>query len=339
MGEDSASDCLVGGTIFVRSRNIEPLVSCKKLFLKFEGGNPTGTQKDRAAIAVIQRAKEAGYDELSIGTCGNFGASFAFFSRKFGMKTHVFIPSSYRAERVEEIQHYDGMVHRVDGTYEDALDICSEEAETYNWYDANPGKNENSEISMAAYAGISEEIYSSLGRVPDAVSVPVGNGTTLAGIYRGFRFLHESGKTDGVPMMIASSTAGGNPVIKSFKMGSRTLRDLEPEDIRETAVNEPLVSWHSFDGQMALDALYESNGFADYASDTRMKEFSRILMSEEGLSVLPASASSLVVLSEYLRKVHSPEYCVAILTGRQPYYLRNSKNEGKNNQPTHIAFK
>jgi len=335
MGEDPSSDGLVGGTIFVRSRNIELLIPCERLFLKFEGGNPTGTQKDRVSTAVVQNAAKMGYDEIGIGTCGNFGASLAFFSKEFGLKSHVFIPADYKDSRVGEIQEYGGIIHRVDGTYEDAIEISSEEAETWGWYNANPGKNGNSEVSLNAYAKISVEIFTSLGRVPDIVSVPVGNGTTIAGIYHGFKYLHDFGKTDKVPKMIAASTLGGNPVVESFSRGWHLIRDLKPDEIKETPINEPLVSWHSFDGQLALNALYESNGLATYVSDAKMKEFARILMQEEGLSVLPASASSLAALSTFLRGAHSPQTCVAILTGRHPYYIHNN-HKNRNTVNSHL---
>lgn len=293
-----------------------------KLFLKFEGGNPTGTQKDRAALDIVKRAVKLGCRDVAAGTCGNLGASIAYFSAKMGLKPHIFIPCQYHTRRMEEIQGYNGIIHKVDGTYEDAVYTCSEVAETRGWYNASPNTRENSEISISAYAKISEEIYSSLGFAPDVVSVPVGNGTTLAGIHYGFKLLLRKGKIDKLPILIASSTSRGNPIIKSFKEGSHVLKDLRPEDIRETEINEPLVSWHAFDGQKALDALYETNGYATYASDAKMKEYAWLLLKEEGLSVQPASASSLVALSQYVNEVNSPETYVAILTGRQPYHLK-----------------
>jgi len=322
LGEDSSSDSLVGGTIFVRSRNLEQTVGPIKLFLKFEGGNPTGTQKDRATFDIVQRAVKLGYRDIAAGTCGNLGASIVYFSAKMGLKPHIFIPYQYHTRRMEEIRGYNGIIHKVDGTYEDAVYTCSEVAEARGWYNASPNMKENSEVSISAYAKISEEIYSSLGFAPDVVSVPVGNGTTLSGIHHGFKLLLKKGEIDKLPILIASSTSRGNPIIKSFKEGSHVLKDLRPEDVGETEINEPLVSWHAFDGQTALDALYETNGYAAYASDTKMKEYARLLLMEEGLSVQPASASSLVALSQYVKEVDSPETYVAILTGRQPYHLK-----------------
>ena len=125
------------------------------------------------------------------------------------------------------------------------------------------------------------------------VAVPVGNGTTLAGVYKGFKELREVDAAYRVPVMVAASTSGGNPVIKCFQEGKRVIEDLDPGEILETEHNEPLVSWRSLDGQEALDAIWDSSGWATYIKDEELLEFSEILAREEGLLVLPASTASL----------------------------------------------
>ena len=312
----------IGNTPFVRSHNITSSIEPRRLYLKFEGGNPTGTQKDRASLACLRQAKEMDYDALAIATCGNFGASFAYLARGFGLTTHVYIPANYHTERIDEIARLGGVIHRVEGTYEDLVHYASVEAKDSGWYNANPGEDLNTKASLEGYAGIAHEIYMSLGYVPDAVAVPVGNGTTFAGVYHGFKMLFEECKTEGVPRMIAASTSGGNPIVKSFLSGRRIIEDLPPTGIKETSLNEPLVSWHSFDGQLALDALWESNGWATYISDRELVAFARMLAQEEGLLVLPASASSLAALTRYAKYVPhgtEAETFVAVLTARKPY--------------------
>jgi len=317
----------IGRTVFLRSRNIEPLIGCRRLYLKFEGGNPSGTHKDRASLACLVLAREMGFDSLAIATCGNFGASFAHLSRDFGISTHVFIPSGYHTGRIDEIAQLGSVIHRVDGTYEDAIGVASIEARDHGWYNANPGEELNTKASLEGYAGMAHEIYASLGHVPDAVAVPVGNGTTLAGVYHGFKTLYNEGKASGIPRMIAASTPLGNPVVRSFLSGKRVMEDISPADIKETALNEPIVNWHSFDGQLALDALWDSGGWAAYASDWRMLKFSRMLAREEGLMVLPASASALAAIDSYVKAKGPTEAgsCVAVLTARKPVPMRTRR--------------
>jgi threonine synthase len=83
-------------------------------------------------------------------------------------------------------------------------------------------------------------------------------------------------------------------------------------------VNEPLINWHSMDGNQALGAVRETGGWAGYASDKSMVSFSRMLREKEGLNVLPASTAGLIVLTELHRKEGLPgDRYVVILTGRK----------------------
>ena len=68
----------VGDTSLARARNIERDFSMRQLFLKFEGGNPTGTQKDRIAFAQVHDALRRGFEAVTVATCGNYGAALAF---------------------------------------------------------------------------------------------------------------------------------------------------------------------------------------------------------------------------------------------------------------------
>jgi threonine synthase len=292
----------IGDTIFTRSRNLEQLLGFGKIYLKFEGGNPTGTMKDRAAYACLRVAKERGFGELAIASCGNFGASFVHLSRIFGITTHVYIPEKYHTPRIAEMEKQGGVIHRAPGTYEEVVDSSGAEAVERGWYNANPGTPENRAASLDAYATIAYEIVERMGRAPDAVAVPTSNGTTLAGINHGFQSLLKSGKTTKAPAVIASSTDGGNPIVTSFLAGKRKIVDLKPDGITETAINEPLVNWKSLDGQEALDALWESGGWAANVTDGEMVRYSEIVAREEGLLVLPASCASLAALTYYVKE-------------------------------------
>jgi threonine synthase len=310
---------MVGNTIFLEARNLAPILGCERVYLKFEGSNPTGTQKDRIAMILADQTITSGLEGITTATCGNFGVAVAHAAHHYDLAAHIYIPKKYEVpkDRLKRMKNFGAKIHFVDGYYEDAVAYSSQQAIENNWFDANPGVNEVPELSLAAYGEIAIEIYRDLRRVPNYIFCPVGNGTTIAGIYAGFKKLYLSGKTMTVPKMVATSTRRGNPVIKSFKENKRIIIDLKPEEIKESKVNEPLTNWHSFDGQFALDAIYESGGFAEYASDTKMMEFSKLVRSEEGLSVLPAAASTLAVMQSLGRDGFIVKGTfVAILTGR-----------------------
>ena len=65
----------VGDTRLARARNIERETGLRQLYLKFDGGNPTGTQKDRIAFAQAMDALRRGFDTVTAATCGNVSAN------------------------------------------------------------------------------------------------------------------------------------------------------------------------------------------------------------------------------------------------------------------------
>lgn len=307
----------VGDTSFSRARNIEREVGFRQVYLKFEGGNPTGTQKDRIAFGQVRDALRRGFAAITLATCGNYGAAMAFASCLAGLRCIIHIPNSYHTKRAQEMSDHGAEIIRVDGDYEKAVEISKDFAAAEEIYDANPG-GANTVLQLRGYGEIAYEIYDELRDAPGFVAIPVSNGTTLAGIYKGFVSLYRRGKTSRIPRMIAGSSYGKNPIINAFQKKIPHCAVLEPGQIRETAVNEPLINWQSLDGDHALDAVRHSKGWAAYASDKNMLHFSRLIREREGLNALPASMAGLIALLELQAKesLGNDRY-VIILTGRR----------------------
>jgi threonine synthase len=310
-------DSEVGDTTLVRARNLEREMGLRQIYLKFEGGNPTGTQKDRIAFAQVMDAMRRGFDAITVATCGNYGVALALAASMAGLKCLIYIPEGYHTKRVQEMTDLGAQIVRAAGDYEQAVITSRQHAEAEEIYDANPG-GANTALQLKAYGEIAYEIYDELRDAPAAVAVPVSNGSTLAGIYKGFLSLYRRGKTSRLPRMVAGSSHGKNPIIRAFLRNTPACEDLKPEQIRETAVNEPLINWHSFDGDLALEAMRKSGGWSLYASDKSMLTYSRLLREKEGLSILPASTAGLSVLLERHGKEPLPgDRYVVILTGRK----------------------
>ena len=150
------------------------------------------------------------------------------------------------------------------------------------------------------------------------MAAPVSNGTLLAGVFRGFVSLYKRGKTSRIPVFIAASSVKQNPIIESYNKKLEQCKDLDPAVIKESKINEPLINWHSYDGDEALWALYQSSGFAYSVSDTKLIHYSRLLRDKEGLNVLPASTAGLVgLLRKHKEQPFEGDRYVAILTGRK----------------------
>jgi len=307
----------IGDTTLTRARNIEREVGFRQIFLKFEGGNPTGTQKDRIAFAQAMDAVRRGFDGITLASCGNYGAAVALAASMAGIRCIVYIPEGFHTRRVQEMEGFGAEIVRISGDYETAVEVSREKAETDDIYDANPG-GANASLQFKAYGEIAFEIYDELRDAPGVVAVPVSNGTTLVGIYKGFVSLYRRGKTSRIPKILAGSSHGKNPIIRAFMKNLAQCDDLEPRVIRETAVNEPLINWHAADGDYALEAIRETGGWASYASDKNMLALSKMLREKEGLNVLPASTAGLNVLLDYHRRETLPgDRYVVILTGRK----------------------
>jgi threonine synthase len=310
-------DSEIGDTTLVRARHLERESGLRHLFLKFEGSNPSGTQKDRIAFAQANDALRRGFDAVTVATCGNYGAATALAARAAGLDCHIFIPQGYHTTRSSEMEENKATLHRVPGDYEAAVEASREFAEAKEVYDANPG-GANVALQLKAYGEIAWEIYDQLRDAPAVVAVPCSNGTTLAGIYRGFLSLYRRGKTSHIPHMVAGSSAGKNPIVRAFRKGLESCEDLPPESIRESAVNEPLINWHSIDGDPALQALRATEGWAADVSDRAMTTLARRLAQEDGHFVLPAATAGLIaLLQQHEASPLPPSRYVAVLTGRK----------------------
>jgi len=310
-------DSEVGDTSLWRARNIEREVGLRQIYLKFEGANPTGTQKDRIAFAQAMDAMRRGFDAITVATCGNYGVAMALAASLAGLRCLIHLPQEYQTKRIKEITDLGAEIVRVPGDYERAVEASKEDAERHEFYDANPG-GENTSLQLRAYGEIAYEIYDELRDAPFMVGVPVSNGTTLAGIFKGFLSLHRRGKTSRVPRMVAGSSFRKNPIVQAFLDNRPACVDLQPERIHETRVNEPLINWHSIDGDVALGAIRQSKGLAAHISDKNMLAFSKLLREKEGMHVLPASTAGLIALVEHHRKETLPnDRYVVVLTGKR----------------------
>ncbi len=310
-------DSEVGDTSLVRARNIEREVGLRQIFLKFEGANPSGTQKDRIAFGQALDALRRGFDTMTVATCGNYGVAIALAASLARLRCIIYIPESYHTQRIKEMIQLNAEIRRVPGDYEHSVVVSRELAEKEEVYDANPG-GANTDLQLRNYGNIAYEIYDELRDAPYMVSCPISNGTTLAGIYKGFVSLYRRGKTSRIPHMVAGSSYKKNPIVHAFIKGLDYCRDLMPGKIRETKINEPLINWHSSEGDLALDAIRKSEGWTGYASDKKMLSYARLIREREGLNVVPASTAGLIaMLSPNNNQPLPNDRYVVILTGRK----------------------
>ena len=292
----------IGATPLVRAHKLEKRLGIRKLHLKLEGENPSGTHKDRAALIHCLDARVKGFTTLTAVSCGNYGAALAYVADKLDMTAKVYIPRGFAAPRRGDIQAMGGEVVSVDGDYETALRRSAADAIEKHWYDANPG-GDNKELCSFAYAYIAKEIAQSLERSPDWVSVPVGNGAVISGIWQGFKGMSMK------PKMLGCSN--NNSAIYGLVCGAKVRMDVP--GYHETELNEPLCGNFLTDGEEAIAAITESNGSAAEVPDEDLLKAAALITQEEGLDILPASAGAVWGISKLESRNH---VFVAVLTGR-----------------------
>jgi threonine synthase len=302
---------MLEGTPSLRARRLESFLHLGALYVKHEGANVTGTHKDRLAAVQVAYAKSRGFKAVSVGTCGNHGTALAYAAKKAGLACIIFAPSRYHLPRLAEMRMHGAEVHLVDGPYEAAVEASVRYASDRGIYDANPGARDHAERGREAYGAIAREIVESVGHV-DVVAVPMGNGTAIYGIQQGFEQLRREGKIARVPQMIGASTEHGNPILDSFRQGSPVVTDLNPEHLKETHVNEPLVSIHPYDGDHALESIRSSGGQAVSVSDAEMLRMTSWLKRLENIQALPAATAGLAAIE----RVRPTGVCVAVVTSR-----------------------
>ena len=121
-----------------------------------------------------------------------------------------------------------------------------------------------------------------------------------------------------MPRIAAGSSFRKNPIVQAFLSKAASCEDLNPGKIHETSINEPLINWHSIDGELAFQAIIESNGWASNVSDKTMTHLSSYVKNQEGLSVLPASTAGLSALMDLNKQSVLPgDRYVVVLTGRK----------------------
>jgi len=292
----------VGNTSLRRAQKLEKKLGIRRLYLKLEGENPSGTHKDRAALMHALDARKKGQKALTAVSCGNYGAALAYVCEKLNLDCFIYIPATFASLRRAEIGRLGAKVVNVDGDYEVALRQSVEDAVKNNWYNANPGGG-NKELGLIAYTYVAKEIAQSLGRQPDWVSVPVGNGTLVGGVWQGFRSMSMKPRILGV--------SNNNSAIHGLATGMKAQLDVPSLEITE--INEPLAGNFLTDPEEIIGAVLDSGGAAVEIPDEELEAASEIIIHEEGVDALPAAAGAVMGISKLDSKNH---VFVAVVTGK-----------------------
>jgi threonine synthase len=271
-----------------------------RVFLKYDGLNPTGSFKDRGMTMAISKAREEGSEAVICASTGNTSAAAAAYARRGGMRAFVLIPDGYVAQgKLAQALLYGAEVLAVKGNFDRALAVVRDVADRFPITlvnSLNPYRLQGQKT--AAF-----EVIDALGDAPDWLCIPMGNAGNISAYWMGFQEYHGAGHSSRLPRMMGFQAAGAAPLVLGHTV--------EQPDTIATAIR----IGNPVNRDNALRARSQSNGDFMAVSDAEIIEAYKLLGSGEGVFCEPASAASVAGLIKRREEVPPGATVVCVLTG------------------------
>lgn len=267
-----------GNTPLVRSKNLVQVLNPKiKLYLKYEGANPTGSFKDRGMTLAISKVLEEGANAVICASTGNTSASASAYAARAGLKAFVIIPEGKIAlGKLAQAMVHQATVIQIDGNFDEALAIVKRVSESYPITlvnSINPYRLEGQKT--AAF-----EVCDQLGRAPTYHFLPVGNAGNITAYWRGYKEYERHGIIGTLPRMMGFQAAGAAPIVLGHIVE-------KPKTIATAIRIGNPASWKS-----AVEAANESHGEINLVTDEEIVKAYKMLAGLEGVFCEPASAAA-----------------------------------------------
>ena len=298
-----------GGTPLYRCTRLADRIGLRHLYIKNEGANPTGVFKDRGSLVELTKAKEQGAKAVCVASTGNMAASVAAYASVAGLPCYVLVPEGTAIGKMAQALSYGARVIQVRGTYTDAARLAEETSERHGFYLAGDYAFRVEGQKSQAFEIIEQLDW----QAPAAVIVPMGCGTNMAALWKGFKEFYELGFIERLPRMIGVQPDGCSPIVAAFQHGADEVTPVEKPFTVCTAV----AAGHPVDGPKALAALRESGGCGVILSDAEILEAQQQLAHLESIFVEPAGAIPIATLPTLLMtgRIRPDEVIVCLATG------------------------
>jgi len=263
------------------------------LLLKDDGRNPSASFKCRASSVALKRAQELGRTLVTGASTGNAASATAVLAAAPGIRTRIFVPKTAPRAKIAQLLTFGAEVLAVDGTYDQAFDLCLEATRRFGWYNRNTGFNP---YTREGKKTVSFELCEQLDwQVPDLVVVPVGDGNILSGVWKGFVEFQRLGFIDRLPKLLAVQAEGSAAIVKAAA-GDGVIRPVSGETVADSiSVSLPR------DGEAAVKAIRESGGLGVTVSDAAILAAIGEVARGAGVFAEPAAAASWAGLKEAVR--------------------------------------
>ena len=257
----------------------------------------------------VTKAVEAGYDTIACSSTGNAASSLAGNAAKAGLRTYIFVPDRAPKGKIAQLMMFGANLTAVRGTYEETFELSKAAIDKYGWY------NRNAAINPYLSEGkktVSHEICEQLGfKAPDYVAVSVGDGCTIAGVYKGLYDMYMVGLIDKIPRLISVQAAGCCPINTAVATGEPWTPQEENTFADSIAVGVPR------NPDKAINAIKDSNGVVVNVTDDEIREAQKYLAKNAGVFGEPAGVTATAGLMKLSRegRLDPDATIVSIVTG------------------------
>ena len=308
----------VGWTPLYTANRLASRLGLKTLYVKDEGLNPTGSLKDRASAVAVIKALEAGMDVIGCSSTGNAASSLAGNAARMGVKTVIFVPERAPSGKVAQLLIYGAKVISVSGNYYQTFELSQQAIGRWGWYNRNCAINPH---LVEGKKTVSLEIAEQLGwNVPDWVTVSVGDGCTVGGVYKGFYDLLQLGLIEKMPRILGVQAEGCCPFYTAW-LESQPLKPVEENTLADSiAVGVPR------NPVKALNAVKKSGGAWIAVTDQEILSAMKTLGADEGVFGEPAGVTGLAGLVKAVTKglIKKEDRVVTIATGNGLKDIQNA---------------
>ena len=299
----------VGWSPLYEEDRLAKLLGLKKLWVKDDGQNPTASLKDRASAMAVAKAKEAGAEIIACSSTGNAASSLAGNAAAAGLKTFIFVPSRAPKGKVAQLMTFGANVISVQGNYEETFELSKKAIDKWGWY------NRNAAINPYLSEGkktVSLEIAEQLGwKMPDYLAISVGDGCTIAGVWKGLKDLYAIGFIDKLPRLISAQSTGCYPL-------NRAIQENKPwEPMEENTIADSISVGVPRNADKALMAIRESNGLAINVTDEEILAAQKLLGRTCGVFGEPAGVTGTAAVKKAceLGLIGKDDTVVSVVTG------------------------
>jgi len=318
-----------GGTPLLECRRLGEELGLANLQIKNEAQNPTHSFKDRESVLIVNKALSLGARCVSCVSSGNAAASLAAYAARAGLGCFVFMPATASKTKIAQCTVYGAKSLLLNGIYEDIFEVYFKAVRDMDIFESSAGHNR---FRTEGDKTLAYEISEQLGwRTPEWIIDNVGNGSHLYGMWKGFKELRDLDLTKTLPRIVAVGPRAGAPVVRGFKKGVAL-----PLPSSSESIAEGLVGRWGYDAPLAVKALIESNGYAEYVSDMEIKTAMKQLARLEGIFVEPSAAACVAGLSKMTKNglIDKEEQVVCIITGSGMKHPESALDIS--NKPIHV---